>query len=83
MTGWLAVAAGFLAALLPAGAVCLRGSAPDRLAGLEFAAVALTLALLALSMGFGRPGFVDLAVALAVMSFGGGMVFARFLERWL
>jgi multisubunit Na+/H+ antiporter MnhF subunit len=83
VNGWLAIGTGFLASLVPAGAVCLRGDAADRLVGLEFAAVALTLGFEALAMGFGRPSFVDLALATAVTSFGGGMVFARFLERWL
>ena len=39
--------------------------------------------LLLLAEGFGRAPFTDLAVALALLSFGGGLVFARFLERWM
>ena len=38
----------------------------------------LILALLA--EGFNRPEFIDVALALALLAFGGGMVFVRFLE---
>jgi hypothetical protein len=39
------------------------------------------LALLA--QGFQRSGLFELAVLLAVLMFGGGLVFVRALERWL
>lgn len=76
-------AAGLVAALVPAGVVVFRGDAVDRAAGLSMASVTLTLLLLALAQAFQQPTFQDLALALALMSFGGGLVFARFLERWL
>jgi multisubunit Na+/H+ antiporter MnhF subunit len=55
----------------------------DRLAALETAGVINTLALLVLAEGFQRIPFVDLALAMALLAFAGGLVFARFLERWL
>ena len=39
-----------------------------------------SLALLLLSQGFGRQPFVDLAVVLAIVSFSGSLILARFLE---
>ena len=54
----------------------------DRLVGLEMAGVCESLVLLLLAEGFQRPLFYDLGLALALLSFGGGLVFARFLERW-
>ncbi len=83
MSGWTAVSLLFLAALVPCAPVCLRGDAADRLAGLEMAAVVTTLALLSLAQAAARPAFVEVGLAAAILSFGGGMVFARFLERWL
>ena len=83
MNPWLITATVMAAALVPCGIVCLRGSAPDRLAGLEAASLIATLVLLLMAEGFGRQPFVDLALALALLSFGGGLVFARFLERWM
>jgi multicomponent Na+:H+ antiporter subunit F len=72
-----------VAALLPAGLAVFRGDAVERLAALELAAVLVTLALAALAIGVGRPAYLDVAVAASLLSFGGGLVFSRFLERWL
>jgi len=80
---WLVATLALLAGLVPCGIVCLRGDVVDRLVGLEMAGVVVTLALLLLAQGFGRVVYVDLALALALLSFAGGLVFARFLERFL
>jgi multicomponent Na+:H+ antiporter subunit F len=63
-------------------AVCLRGSPVDRLVGLELAGTVDTLVLL-LAQAYDRAIYFDLALALALLSFAGGLVFARFLERWI
>jgi multicomponent Na+:H+ antiporter subunit F len=83
MNLWLIAAAVMSVALIPCGIVCLRGNTADRLAGLEAAGLIATLILLVMAEGFGRQPFTDLALAMALLSFGGGMVFARFLERWM
>jgi multicomponent Na+:H+ antiporter subunit F len=80
---WLLAALALLAGLLPCAAVCLRGDPVNRLVGLELAGVLDTLVLLLLAEGFHRAVYFDLALALALLSFAGGMVFARFLERWV
>jgi multicomponent Na+:H+ antiporter subunit F len=64
-------------------AVCLRGSPVDRLVGLELAGTVDTLVLLLLAQAYDRAIYFDLALALALLSFAGGLVFARFLERWI
>jgi multicomponent Na+:H+ antiporter subunit F len=63
--------------------MCLRGSPERRLVGLEMASLIITIALVLFTIGFGRIPFIDLPLALAIMSFGGGLVFARFLEKHL
>ena len=83
MNVWLVATLALLAGLVACGIVCLRGDVVDRLVGLEMAGVVVTLALLLLAQGFGRVVYVDLALALALLSFAGGLVFARFLERFL
>ena len=83
MNLWLVAACGVAAALIPCAAVCLHGSPERRLVGLEMTAFVLTITLVLLTVGFGRLPFIDLAVALAILSFGGGLVFARFLEKHL
>jgi multisubunit Na+/H+ antiporter MnhF subunit len=84
VTGWLAGTAAFCAALVPCAFVCLRAQNPfDRLVALEMAAVTVSLALVLLAEAMQRTLFLDLALTQALLSFGGGLVFARFLERWL
>ncbi len=83
MNTWLITAALFIAGLAPCGAICLRGDPMDRLVGLLMAGNLVTLALVLLAEGFHRAPFQDLALTMALLSFAGGLVFARFLERWL
>jgi multicomponent Na+:H+ antiporter subunit F len=79
---WLCAAAALMVALIPCGITCFRGKAQDRLVGLEMAGVVITLDMVLLVEGFNRLPFYDLPLTLAFLAFGGGMVFARFLERW-
>ncbi|WP_406368137.1 monovalent cation/H+ antiporter complex subunit F [Streptomyces sp. NBC_01546] len=71
----LLIAAGFSAALW--GAV--RGSAVRRLAGLCLAGTVTGAVFLVLPMAFGRASYQDLALALAVLSPAGVLVFTRFV----
>ncbi len=84
MNAWLVAATVLLVAgLLPCLIVTMRAGAVERMIGLELAGVVTTVVLLLLSQGFGRTVYLDLAVVLALLSFAGSLVFARFLERWL
>ena len=83
MNVWLWAATALLLSLVPAMVVCFRGPAEDRLAGLQMTGVLVTVEMVLLVQGFHRIPFYDLPLTLAFLSFGGGMVFARFLERWL
>lgn len=83
MNAWLVSATVLLFTLVPAGIVVFRGEAMDRLVGLEFASTVTTLILMLLAHGFQRLPFYDIALATALLTFGAGMVFVRFLERWL
>ncbi len=83
MNPWLIAASVVSAALLPCADMCLRGSPERRLVGLEMASLLVTIAMVLFTVGFGRSIFIDLPLALAIMSFGGGLVFARFLEKHL
>lgn len=80
---WFAAGSGVATALIPCAHMSLRGSPERRLVGLEMSSIIITLALGLLSIGFGRSILMDLPLALAIMSFGGGLVFARFLEKHL
>ena len=83
MNLWLLAAGGVSAALVPCAFMTLRGKAEQRLVGLEMAGLLITLALVLFTVGFGRLPFIDLALTLAILSFGSGLVFARFLEKHL
>lgn len=83
MNLWLFAAGLLILGLIPCGAVCLRGEAVERLAGLQMATLLTVMALLLLAQGFSRPSFYDLGLTLAVLSFPSGLLFAHFLERWL
>jgi multisubunit Na+/H+ antiporter MnhF subunit len=83
MNLWLIAASAVTAALVPCAVMCLRGRPERRLVRLEMTSLIVTIALVLFTIGFGRLPFIDLPVTLAVMSFGGGIVFARFLEKHL
>lgn len=83
MNFWLITGAVVSATLVPCADMCLRGSPERRLVGLEMTSLIVTIALVLFTIGFGRIPFIDLPLALAIMSFGGGLVFARFLEKHL
>ncbi len=83
MNPWLIAGAIVSSSLVPCADMCLRGSPERRLVGLEMAGMLVIIAMILFTIGFGRSIFIDLPLALAVMSFGGGLVFARFLEKHL
>ncbi len=83
MNPWLIAGAGVSATLVPCADMCLRGKPERRLVGLEMTSLLVTIALVLFAIGFGRTPFMDLPLALAIMSFGGGLVFARFLGKHL
>jgi multicomponent Na+:H+ antiporter subunit F len=73
----------FLFTLVPCGIAVFRGAAIERLVALEMAGMVQAMLLILLAESFHRPSTYDLALAMALLTFGGGLVFARFLERWL
>jgi multicomponent Na+:H+ antiporter subunit F len=68
-----------VAALFPCLLATLRGEPVDRLAGLILAGPAATLVLMLLAAGYGRPAYLDAALIVALLSFAGSLVYARFL----
>jgi multicomponent Na+:H+ antiporter subunit F len=78
---WLIGASVLIVALVPCLWVALRREFPDGLVAVQLAGTLASLALLMLSEGEKRQPFSDLALVLAVLSFTGSLLFARFLER--
>lgn len=83
MNLWLVAAVAVSSSLLLCAVMCLRGSIERRLVGLEMTSMVVVTAMVLFTVGFGRLPFIDLPLALAIMSFGGGLVFVRFIRRYL
>jgi multisubunit Na+/H+ antiporter MnhF subunit len=83
MTAFVIAAVVMLASLVPAGVTLVRGELADAVVGYEFISTVAVLVFALLAEGFGRPGLFEFPVLLAVLLFGGGLVFVRGLERWL
>jgi len=80
---WLTGAFLLMLGLVPCGIVVFTRDAAKRLVGLEAGTVLVVVIMMLLSEGYQRSFLFDLALMLALLSFGGGLVFARFLERWV
>jgi multisubunit Na+/H+ antiporter MnhF subunit len=84
MNPWLASTVALTVSLFPCAAVCLRAPDPlERVVALEMGSAIVSLLLILLAEAMERSIFLDLGLTLALLSFGGGLVFARFFERWL
>ncbi len=83
MNPWLLAGCTVVLGVIPAGVQAFRGDAVDRLAGLAMMGILVPVSLLLLSQAFQRTAYLDVAVAAALLAFGAGLVFVRFLERWL
>ncbi len=83
MTLWLWMAFALMLGFIPCGIVTFRGAPEDRLVGLEMTGVLLVLELVLLTEGYHRPPFFDLPLTVTLLAFGSGLVFIRFLERWV
>jgi multisubunit Na+/H+ antiporter MnhF subunit len=82
MNLWLWAALALLAGEVPLLWRLLRGHLIGALAALQQGQVVTVLVLLSTALGIHQPSFFDLALALSLLSAPGGLVFARFLERW-
>jgi multisubunit Na+/H+ antiporter MnhF subunit len=76
-------AAALLFGFLPLGIVAVRSRPIDGLVALEAAGTLTVLVLLCFAEGFHRSFELGLAVVAAVLCWTSGVVFARFLGRWL
>lgn len=82
MNAWLIAALALLPGFIACGAVIYRAEIMDAVVALNIAGVLATLELALLAEGLGRAPFYDLALTLAALTLSGGLVFARYLERW-
>jgi len=83
MNAFVWAAIGLLVPFFPLLAVAVWRRPIDGLVALECAGALLVLVLLCLAEGFHRSFEYAVAIVAALMTWIGGLVFARFLGRWL
>jgi multisubunit Na+/H+ antiporter MnhF subunit len=83
VTAWVVTAAALVVLLGLATVGCARGRALDRLAALQLVGVVTPLLLIVVAVATGTPVLLEVGLALVLLSFAGGLAYARFLERWL
>ena len=80
---FVAAAIAMLIAVIPAGIVLCRGELAASVVAFEFITAVMVMVLALLAQGFQRSSEFELAVLLAVLMYGSGLVYVRALERWL
>ena len=83
MNSFVIAAIAMLVAVIPCGIVMVRGQLMDAVVAYEAISSVVLMVLVLLAEGFRRSGEFELPVLLALLLFGSGLVFVRFLERWL
>ena len=83
MNSFVIAAIAMLVAVIPCGIVVVRGQLMDAVVAYEAISSVVLMVLVLLAEGFRRSGEFELPVLLALLLFGSGLVFVRFLERWL
>jgi multicomponent Na+:H+ antiporter subunit F len=83
VTGWTVTAVTLSLLLALAALGVLRGGTLERVVALQLAGVLAPLLAVVVAITSGRGLYLEVALALAVVSLGGALAYARFLERWL
>jgi multicomponent Na+:H+ antiporter subunit F len=83
VNSFVIAAIAMLVAVIPCGIVMIRGQLMDAVVAYEAVSSVVLMVLVLLAEGFRRSGEFELPVLLALLLFGSGLVFVRFLERWL
>ena len=83
MTSWTVATLALLTPFAIAGFHATRGGLSQRLVGLQLATSLLIMTLTLLTFALEQPSFIDLPLALALLSLPGTLLAALFLERWL
>ena len=83
MTIWVVAAVSLVVLVGLSVVAAARGSTLRRLVGLQLVGTLLPLVFVVVSITLQRRIYLDVAVAVALMTIAGGLAYARFLERWL
>lgn len=83
MSAYLLAATAMLVVAAPCGLLLLRGRLMAAVVALQVLSSVTVMVLALVAEGLGRSGEFELPLLMALLLFGGGMVFVRALERWL
>jgi multisubunit Na+/H+ antiporter MnhF subunit len=83
LSAFLITAIVMLIALVPSAVVVARGDVPDAVVAFQGIASSTVMVLALIVEGFNRGGEFELPVLSAVLLYGSGLVFVRFMERGL
>lgn len=83
MTLWLMAATGMLLGLAPSCIGVMHGRIMERFVALQMAQIVVVLTMVLMAIGYQRSIYLDVALAMSALSLASGLVFVRFLERWL
>jgi multisubunit Na+/H+ antiporter MnhF subunit len=83
MNAFEIAATALLCGYLPLGYVAMTRRAIDGVVALELGGTLAMLVILCFAQGFHRPFEDGVAVVAGLLSWVGGLVFVRFLGRWL
>jgi multisubunit Na+/H+ antiporter MnhF subunit len=83
MSPWMVASVAMLPAVAVPILAALHGRTSARLVAMQLGSALTTLLLALLTFAFDQSSFIDLALALSLLSLPGTMVMLFFLERWL
>jgi multisubunit Na+/H+ antiporter MnhF subunit len=83
LSAFLVTAIAMLVAVVPPAVVVARADVPDAVVAFQFIAADIVMVLALTAEGFNRSGEFELPVLSAVLIYGSGLVFVRFMERGL
>ena len=83
MNAFVVAAIAMLLAVIPCAIVIIRGKVMEAVVAYEAISSIVIMVLVLLARGFSRSGEFELPVLVAMLMLGSGLVFVRFLERWL
>ncbi|HEV2452245.1 MAG TPA: hypothetical protein VGS62_10005 [Streptosporangiaceae bacterium] len=83
MTNFVVAAIAMLAGVIPCGVLIWRGTLMDAVVAYQAISSIVVMLLILLPEGFRRPGEFEFPILMGVLLLGSGLVYVRFLERWL
>jgi multisubunit Na+/H+ antiporter MnhF subunit len=83
LISFVVAAIAMIIGVIPCGIVIWRGTIMDAVVAYQAISSIIVMVLILLPEGFRRPGEFEFPILMGVLMLGSGLVYVRFLERWL